>query len=114
MSSTRDKKGIFRLQSGTGGPYSKTFPVSEDQVGVPHASDPESRPASDPPGNDMAAVAAVIYGIREREQDELERGQSAEEIHDSILMKKARAALTIKKFIMRRSYAVGSRTVLPR
>jgi hypothetical protein len=48
------------------------------------------------------AVAAVIHGMR-REQDELERGQSAEERHDSILMKQARAALTIKKFIMRRS-----------
>ena len=66
-----------------------------------------------PLGNDMAAVAAVIHSIRKREQDELERGQSADESHDPILMKQARAALTIKKFILRRSYAVGSRTVLP-
>ena len=108
------KKGFFDFSQGPGDPTQRPFQLVKTKLGVPHASDPQSRPASDPPGNDMAAVAAVIYGIREREQDELERGQSAEEIHDSILMKKARAALTIKKFIMRRSYAVGSRTVLPR
>ena len=51
----------------------------------------------------------MIHGMR-REQDELERGQSAEERHDSILMKQARAALTIKKFILRRFVA---RTVIP-
>ena len=55
----------------------------------------------------MAAVAAVIHGIRQREQCELERGQSADEGHDSNLMKQARAALTIKKFILRRSCALA-------
>ena len=55
----------------------------------------------------MAAVAAVIHVIQQREQCELERGQSADEGHDSNLMKQARAALTIKKFILRRSCALA-------
>ena len=111
MSSARDKKGIFRTLSQGPRTYTRPLELVPEELVVSYASHP--RPASDPPGNDMAAVAAVIYGIREREQDELERGTSAEERHDPILIKQARAALTIKKFIMRRSYAVSSRTVLP-
>ena len=53
--------------------------------------------------HDMAAVATVIHVVRKREQCELERGERAEEGHDSSLMKQARAALTIKKFILRKN-----------
>jgi hypothetical protein len=63
----------------------------------------------------MAAVV-VPYVMKMREQEELERGQwtdgdeSAEEGKESMLLRQARAAITIKKFILRRSCAVGSRT----
>lgn len=65
----------------------------------------------------MAAVV-VPYVMQMREQEELERGQwtdgdqCAKEGKDSMLVRQARAALTIKKFILRRSCAVGSRTGL--
>jgi hypothetical protein len=57
----------------------------------------------------MAAVVVPIV-MRMREQKKLERRQWAdgdEEGHDSNLMKQARAALTIKKFILRRSCALA-------